>query len=248
MPGDVEFVQVLVARRSPGWELRHVADRDRDPTLLRETQLSELRALAQLTAEGEFRPLRAAPNLQSGWRVLVNNEAEVETALDTLYPGAIADWSALQASPVPVTDFREFTARQTGMYRVTQGLSDAQAGWVTTACCAGEFCLKRRLWTVPGTAIDAPEAKSLIPCLEPCAVLLEFARKIMRIEQEAPGEVALRPSEVVTAIAGLEALLARRTSSGREADFSNPENPRRIRLLLEKLRRVAPPSEAEAEP
>ena len=43
---------------------------------------------------------------------------------------------------------------------------------------------------------DGPTAKSILPCLEPCAILLEFARKMARVGQEEktqppdPAEVA----------------------------------------------------------
>jgi hypothetical protein len=97
-----------------------------------------------------------------------------------LYPGAVADWFATQAAQPPVTSYREFTSRQTGMYRITTHLDDAAVAAVIHACCHKDFCLKRRLWTVEGAAPDAADAKSLIPCLEPCAILLEAARKAAR--------------------------------------------------------------------
>jgi len=33
--------------------------------------------------------------------------------------------------------------------------------------------------------VNEPSEKSVIPCLEPCAILLEFARKTARLEQQA---------------------------------------------------------------
>ncbi len=107
------------------------------------------------------------------------NNTELEAALQHLYPGAITDWFAAQAQPAPVTHYREFTDRQTGMYRVTTMLSDEQAAVMARACCHRRFCLKRRLWTVGSLGPEASGEKSLIPCLEPCAILLEFARKAL---------------------------------------------------------------------
>jgi hypothetical protein len=69
------------------------------------------------------------------------------------------------------------------MYRITQMLDDAQAREVIRACCNAGCCLKRRLWTVESLAPDAPAEKSEIPCWEPCAILLESARKAVRVEQ-----------------------------------------------------------------
>ena len=184
LTGERLFAQALIRRTADGFELRHVADRDADATTLRLLPVAGLRALAQNTRTGAFRPLKSAPNLASGWRVGARDAAELETALNQLYPGALADWFAAQTPTPPVTHYREFTNRQSGMYRITALLTDAQAAQVIRAGCAKEFCLKRRCWTVAGLSPDDVAEKSLIPCLEPCAVLLEFARKAMRLEQE----------------------------------------------------------------
>jgi hypothetical protein len=169
--------QVAIARLEQGYELRHEVDRLCPGAALRLVPLTELRALAQFTATGVFRSLRSAPDLQSGWRALVSTDFELEQALNQIYPGAVADWFAAQRPPIPVTNFREFTQRQTGMYRVTALLEDAQVIRVVRACCHRQFCLKRRQWTVADLPPDTATEKSLIPCLEPCAVLLECARK-----------------------------------------------------------------------
>jgi len=145
---ELLLAQVLIRRAPRGFELRHVEDRSTEEDGLRLLQLSEVRALAQNTASGAFRPLKSAPNLPHGWRLAVPDDAALESALNQLYPGAIADWHAAQSAQPPVTDYRAFTNRQTGMYRITQMLSDAHAGSVIAACCHRDFCLKRRLWTV----------------------------------------------------------------------------------------------------
>ena len=197
----------------------------------------DLRALVQFTAGRAFRPLKSAPNLQTGWVLRLNDDTELESALNLLYPGAIADWFAAQSPQPPVTHYREFTHRQTGMYRITTLLSDAQAGQVARACCHPQFCLKRRLWTVNGLTPDAGEGKSLIPCLEPCPLLSEFARKAVRVEQEEKLKLELSSGEAATLTAALQIALATPDTRGnlREADFNAPGNPRRLRLLLEKL-------------
>ena len=93
------------------------------------------------------------------------------------------------------------------------------------AGCHGKFCLKQRLWTVNGLPPDSSEEKSLIPCLEPCALLLEFARKAMRLEQAvASGETIDIPRADET------------NSEMREADFESSSNPRRLQLAIEKQR------------
>jgi hypothetical protein len=92
------------------------------------------------------------------------------------------------------------------------------------ACCHKNFCLKRRLWTVEGLSPDATGEKSLIQCLEPCAVLLEFARRAMRLDQEKTDKTNLAKDADENHFA----------SEIREADFDNPNNPRRRQLEIEK--------------
>jgi hypothetical protein len=178
---ETSFGQAWIRRMERGFELRHVADRECDPAALRLLGENDIRPLAQFTAPGAFRPLKSAPNLQRGWRAAPRDEEALGAALNQLYPGAVADWFAAQAPRPPVTSYREFTGRQTGMYRITTRLDDAAAGAVIRACCQKDFCLKRRLWTVDGLPPDPPAAKSALPCLEPCAILLESARKTARV-------------------------------------------------------------------
>lgn len=181
---ELTLAQVLIQRRGTGYELRHVTDRETSLDSLKPLPLSEVRAWTQFNAAGEFRPLKSAPDMRRGWRIIAANDTELETALTHLYPGAVADWFAMQAAHPPVTGYRDYTARQTGMYRITTLLTDGQVAEVIHAVCDKSRCLKRRLWTAPGTPADELGAKSLIPCLEPCAVLMESARKALRASQQ----------------------------------------------------------------
>jgi hypothetical protein len=218
---DAETVlgQVLIRRGASGFELRHAADVDASAEVLDVLTALGLRALAQFNSAGGFRPLKSAPNLRRGWRFVAADESELELALNQVYPAAVADWYAARADPPPVTSYRQFTERQTGMYRITTLLNDSVAGAVMRACCHADFCLKRRLWGINGLAPEPTGQKSAIPCLEPCAILLEFARKVARLEQEdaAPATV---PPEIDPNVA--------------ESDFDAPGNPRRVRFVLEK--------------
>ena len=236
---ELLFAQVVIRRAGSAYELRHESDRQRATKELRLTPVSELRALALQTATGAFRPLKSAPNLKSGWRVAAENDAGLEAALHQLYPGAIADWFAVQQQPAPVTHYREFTERQSGMYRVTTMLTDDQAAQMTRACCHRRFCLKRRVWSVAGLEPDASGAKSLIPCLEPCAILLEFARKALRLEQENKTPAATSPERLEALEAAMQTALNFPASAEREADFNSPNNPRRLQLAIEKLKPLA---------
>jgi hypothetical protein len=237
------FAQVLVRRVGAGWELRHAADRDAAEGSLRGLDLAAARQLAQFTEGGAFRPLKSAPNLARGWRLRAATAQELGEALERLYPGAVADWFAVRQGTASPTDYRAFTARQTGMYRLTTFLDDAQAAEVARACCHRDFCLKRRLWRAGALPPDGAEDKSLIPCLEPCALLLEFARTIARLTKDGAIPLPASAAEASALLRETEAALAQPDPSMREADFASPANPRRLRWLREKLARWV--SEAE---
>jgi hypothetical protein len=195
---ELLFGQVLVRRSGAGFELHHAADRQTEPAALRLLSEEEIRPLAQFDSGGRFRPLKSAPNLRQGWRIAARDEHALGAALGFLYPGALADWFAARAAAPPVTSYRRFTARQTGMYRIAAKLNDAAAVAVARVCCHKDSCLKRRLWTVGGAAGDKPDdstEKGIIPCLEPCAILLESARKTARLEQRQTAAAAGPPSE-----------------------------------------------------
>jgi hypothetical protein len=213
---EIVFGQVVIRRMGNGFELRHQADSSVPSENLIDLKGTELRAWTQTAERGAFRPLKSAPNLRPGWRAAAMDGEALGLLLHYVYPGAVADWFAAQLAQPPVTSYRDFTARQTGMYRITTMLSDEIAGAAIRACCAVDFCLKRRLWTVTGLEPDPLARKSIIPCLEPCALMLEFSRKIVRLEQNATPSSGEPASDVT------------------EGNFNAPNNPRRLRFNLEK--------------
>lgn len=230
---ELIFADVLIRRAEMAFDLRHVRDAAAGDDQLTPVAIPQLRELANHDSSGRFRPLKSAPDLRSGWRARARDSAELELALNHLYPGAVADWHAAQSSPPPITGFREFTERQTGMYRITHKLSDDQAATVIRAGCHSRHCLKRRLWSVPGLPPDDAAAKSVIPCLEPCAVLLEFARKSMRVEQEDQLQIQLAKSDWQIISNALDRLASGESpGSGAAAD---PSERRRLQWIIQKL-------------
>ena len=77
MGDEVVLAQVFIRRDGSGYELRHIQDRDFAAGSLRAVRPAEARLLAQFTSAGEFRPLKAAPTLQGGWRLLAATDAEL---------------------------------------------------------------------------------------------------------------------------------------------------------------------------
>src|SRR5215207_4827158 len=82
-----EFVlaEVLLRRTESGHELRNVHDREIESTALQSVAIDDLRALAQTTSQGAFRPLKSAPTLRRGWKTQARGPEELERALNILY-------------------------------------------------------------------------------------------------------------------------------------------------------------------
>lgn len=220
---ELVFGQVWLQRHGEEFILRHEADRGAEG--LRAVGIQELREIAQFTERGAFRPIKSAPTLRRGWQCVARDAAELEAALRHLYPGAVADWFAAQQPSPPVTHYRDYTARQTGMYRITAKLDDAQVAQVARAGCHREFCLKQRLWTVEGLPPDHRAEKSELVCLEPCAVLMEFARAVAKLDQPGVELREMSGSDAPPDGTGI-----------REGDFSSPLNPRLVQWRLEKTK------------
>ena len=239
--GTWDLAQVRLTTTGDSCELRHVDDAAQPAEALALQDVRALAELAQSTATGAFRPIKTAPNLRRGWRCVVASADGLVEALEALYPGAVADWWAASGETPPVQDYREFTNRQTGMYRSTQALTDAEAAAIIRAGCAARHCLRRRLWTVPGLAPDGPDdGKSMIPCLEPCPLMLEFARRGRRMAQAESVPVPLTAEDFTLVLQALEVAREHPAADLREGDLSQPLNPRRIQLLEDRLRGLIP--------
>jgi hypothetical protein len=189
---EIVIAQVLVRRTAGGFELRHERDARTDVGELKAMRPIDARKIANFNAAGEYRPLKSTPDLPSGWMVRANSPEELEEALNHFYPNALADRFRLNQTPPPITGYREYTARQTGMYRITTFLEDGDLARVIENLCTTK-CLKQRLWTSGEIGTEAPEKKSAIPCLEPCAILLENARKEVRALQDAERKASETP-------------------------------------------------------
>lgn len=209
-----------------------------------ELPLSQLRGFVEVNGQGKFRPLRSSPDLRPGWRMELRDARELSQALHIIYPGAVGDWFAVQRIPTPAISYREYAGRQTGMYRITALLPDSEAATVASACCAPRFCLKRRLWSIADLPADSAADKSAIPCLEPCAVLMELARKAFRLTQEGPEQITFTSDDLAVLAAALETAVKHPDASVREADFSAPNNPRRQELLRARLVKAVHKAEA----
>src|SRR5688500_19333776 len=88
---EILWGEILIKRSASGFMLCHVLDRDCSSDQLKPISLPEVRKIATFTAAGQFRPLRAAPNLPRGWLFVCNGTSELGRALQEFYPGSVSD-------------------------------------------------------------------------------------------------------------------------------------------------------------
>ena len=243
-PAGRVFGQVLVRSLPPaGYSLRHKDDADavglthyKDPRVARE--------IAKLTEAGDHRPLKSSPNLRRGWELRVGDIKELAIAMNYLYPAGVVHWHLYREGRLQTTDFRENAARQSGIYKRIQHLSDKGVQDAARACCEDAVCLKKTLWNVDDeTPLAMERGEGEIPCPEPCSVFVSFARRVRLFEREEQRDLdaaGLSPSEKVDLVALIEAAATGEVRFAREAEFEEPLNERRMRYrrltLAPKLR------------
>ena len=197
--GGCRIGELWIGREGAGgWEVRHAEDAMLPESSLQTHATPEAaRDIARYDASGAYRPLKAAPTLIRGWRMVVPDIASLRTVLDFFYPAALGNWAAFtsgRAAPIPL---KQTFARQTGMYRITQLLDEDDCRAVVAATCGYDSCCRRRItWDLsPGvplgclparkTITTAPPEELPILCLEACGVLVAAARAHIKRKRAA---------------------------------------------------------------
>lgn len=192
--GGKRVGQLSLSHSGEGWELRHTDDADRE-NLTAFSNWEDARTLANLDDAGAFRPLKTAPNLRHGWRLTLPDAHSIQLALDYFYPAMLGVWLAYRAGEMTPVDLRDTLDRQTGMYRITQKLTNEQAQrLIAKQCRSNSGCLKTILWrisdgvTVPllppekfRADANPPDTLPLL-CQEACNFLVAAARKMVKDE------------------------------------------------------------------
>ena len=155
--------------------------------------------LARFDDAENYRPLKTAPNLRHGWKLVLENIDTLRTALDLFYPGRLAAVFAFEKGELRATPFRATLERQSGMYRVAAQIDDTQANELIANFCRSDGgCLRTILWrrdqigTVPSTKLPPEKFVSIhdqtglgapvIPllCQEACNLLVAEARRVVQ--------------------------------------------------------------------
>ena len=230
-PDGRVFGQVIIRPVVPlGYSLRHAGDAEEEVLTVSEYP-REAREIAKLTESGEYRPLKSSPNLRRGWELRVADALGLVTAMNYLYPAGVVHWYLHREEKLHLTSFRENAARQSGIYKRVQRLSDEGVQDAALACCEDTVCLKKTLWDVDGdTPLDVDRGEGEIPCPEPCSIFVSFARRVRLFEREKKLDATgLSPSEKEDLASLVEAAATGEVEFAREAEFEKPLNERRMR-------------------
>lgn len=199
------FGQILVRKIADRFALCHRDDEAHDD-LEKFQNPEDAIEIAKYDDDGNYRPLKTAPNLRHGWRMNLRGSDELRRALDHFYPGRLAVFIAWQRGQLRITPLRETLDRQSGMYRIAAKISDAQIDDVVADFCRSNGgCLRTILWKrgqhgavasakLPKEKFDPAWDQALgrpgsttpatIPllCQEACNLLVAACRKVVKAE------------------------------------------------------------------
>ncbi len=164
-------------------------------------QADDAAQLARFDDAGNYRPLKTAPNLRHGWRLVLPDRNALSIALDFFYPARLAAFLAWKTGGMVTTPLRETLERQTGMYRPAAKISDTEANTLVGNFCRSDGgCLRTILWKrdrdgsiastlLPSEKFDPAHDQTgsghpVIPllCQEACNLLVAEARKMVKTD------------------------------------------------------------------
>ncbi|HEY5953457.1 MAG TPA: DR2241 family protein [Terrimicrobiaceae bacterium] len=193
--------QISIEARDDGtFALTHHEDALRND-LVPHVQPGDAAQLARFDDAGNYRPLKTAPNLRHGWRLVLPDRGGLIIALDLFYPARLAAFLVWETGDLVTTPLRETLERQTGMYRPAARISDVEANTLVGNFCRSDGgCLRTILWkrdregTLASTLLPAEKfepshdqtgfGRPMIPllCQEACNLLVAEARKMVKAD------------------------------------------------------------------
>jgi len=198
--------QILIQKKEDaGFVLLHRDDLSLDQ-LQTYRHVEDAIEIAKYDDEGNYRPLKTAPNLRHGWRLDLATVKELRRALDYFYPGRVAVFASWRNDYLRTTPLRDTLDRQSGMYRVAAKISDQQINHVVAEFCRSDRgCLRTILWkrdrngVIASTRLPAekfdpshdqataeprstPATTVPLLCQEACNLLVAECRKVVKAE------------------------------------------------------------------
>lgn len=189
--GDETIGQVRISGR---YVLSHCDDAEDDAKEVFSDPYDAI-DIARYDDEGNFRPLKSAPNLRHGWRLELRDADQVLQALDFLYPAAIGTAREFKEDKLHVFPLRNTLKRQSGMYAVVKSISHEQAcHLIEDTCTSPNGCLKKILWNIeeedfshlsPRSSSPSASVESIpLLCPEACNLLIAAGRKVVKAQDK----------------------------------------------------------------
>jgi len=201
--------QIEIGQKESAFVLLHRDDSARED-LKTYRSPNDAAEVAKFDDQGDYRPLKTAPNLRHGWRLELADLDALNQALDLFYPGRLAALAAWEAQRLTTTSLRETLGRQTGMYRPAAKVSDDEIDALVGRFCRSQGgapgCLRTILWARDATgarpSLRLPLDKFIAPldqtgrgekvmpllCQEACNLLVAEARKVVKNGSSPQGD------------------------------------------------------------
>lgn len=149
MSGKIEtgsMGQICWKPEGTSWILRHVRDRDVAAEKLKKLKgWSDLEEMVRHDAQGQYRPLRSAPDLVTGWLYEAKDESDFWEALEVIYPGLWGNAQAWQEGNLRVESWEAALAKQTTrMQKKARESADLPNRVIQSQC--KMRCLKIVVW------------------------------------------------------------------------------------------------------
>jgi sirohydrochlorin cobaltochelatase len=158
--GALEFGQLHLTMR----EVRRTGDSTA-------SEILDLATLRRIVRDDPFRPLLTFDDLPDGWYVPIESGDQLHAVVETVYPGAVADWAAGRSGTLAVRNLSKVAARQVGMFRELDQLTVAQQEAIVQSECG--HCIRHPTW------FANDRAETGIPCPEPCNLWMSKAKEAM---------------------------------------------------------------------
>jgi sirohydrochlorin cobaltochelatase len=135
--------------------------------------ISNPAALRDHVRRDPFRPLATSTDLPRDWVVRIDRRAQLHAVVETVYPGAVADWARRES--LLLTPLDVLAARQTGNYRPLSELSTEHRTELVSSVCGR--CVREPTWF---NGVREP-----LPCAEACNFWMSRALEtILKAETE----------------------------------------------------------------
>jgi sirohydrochlorin cobaltochelatase len=181
---ELRFGELYLTRDRGGvFAVRHRDDRKSEDGLEIVENCNDLRELAKFDSEGEYRPLKTAPTLRSGWVTKSDDAAEFLARLDAIYPAVFATWISYEKGELDAISLRDTLNRQTGMYKFAGSITDQMANEIMRSTCA-KGCVRLIAWPIendcPVSRLKAAKGTLPVICTEACTFAVSEARRLAK--------------------------------------------------------------------